>query len=71
MANPNKPGDQIAPADEAAAAAKTSELKVAPGLSVTTKRGIVSEGETVSARDFVHGKTDVEDLLARGALVKS
>jgi hypothetical protein len=69
--------DQVASnkAREEAAAAKASGTntgyKVAPGLSVSTVRGVVDQGESISPRDFVNGQKDVDDLVARKALVKT
>ena len=54
-----------------AAADGTAEFKVAPGMSITCKRGVVDENQPVFAADF-HGKEkDLQDLAERGAIVKA
>lgn len=62
-------------AREEAAAAKAAGTntgyKVAQGLSISTLRGVVDEGEPISPRDFANGQKDVDDLLSRKALVKT
>jgi phage/plasmid primase-like uncharacterized protein len=58
--------------DEAAKeAGKNTGYAVAKGLSITSLRGHLDEGTSVSARDFTHGEKDIEDLLSRGALVRT
>lgn len=68
-------------AAEAAAANKAREeaAKLAPekapytvaaGLSVSCRRGIVDAGQPLTELDFEHGKRDLDDLVARGAVVK-
>lgn len=60
-----------------ASAAKGSKYFVAKGLSVSTVRGIVESGKPVTPRDFMFSGTDeavgrahIEDLIARGAVVR-
>ena len=53
------------------AADGTAEYLVAPGLSITCRRGIVDGGQSISASDFHHPELDLKDLLKRGAIVKA
>ena len=43
---------------------------VAPGKSITSKRGIKTEGDTVSAEYFSGGQETFDDLIERGFVVK-
>ena len=51
-------------------AEKGTGYVVAPGLSISTRRGIVDAGQPVSELDFVNGKADFADLASRKAIVK-
>jgi hypothetical protein len=44
---------------------------VAPGTSIVCAGGHLDAGTEISARDFVGGQKDLDDLIARGAIVKS
>jgi hypothetical protein len=58
---------KAAAAKEAKAAAEGAKgPKVAPGISVTSKRKLLSEGTVVTEKDFVGGKADIEALLKSG-----
>lgn len=70
------PPPPVAPAP--AQRVKPGTLVVAPGLSISCPRGNLDAGTPVTHRDFaVHEKDEVlgraalEDLIARGAVVKS
>lgn len=67
---PPAPPPDNAPPVSAAAPAK-EVIRVAPGHSVSSLRGIVPAGEVVSARDFFRGDADLKDLAERGALVSA
>lgn len=45
--------------------------KVAPGKALTSLRGILGPGTVVSASDFAGGQANLEELLAKGHLVRS
>ena len=83
-ASPPPPAPQDAAADAAAAKIKAQATKaaagavksksrhvIAPGQSVTSKRGILAEGEDVSVDDFVGGKVDFERLAGDGCIVRN
>lgn len=55
----------------ALAATEGTGFTVQAGMSVSTLRGVVDAGQPVSELDFFRGKLDLDDLVARGALVKS
>lgn len=57
------------PTEEAAPAAAPSATYVAPGKSVTSKRGILGPGKLVTAGDF-GGEDNLHALLNAGAVVK-
>lgn len=50
--------------------AATAPYIVASGGSVSCLRGIVDAGEPLQELDFVRGKRDLDDLVARGAVIK-
>lgn len=50
--------------------AETAPYVVAPGGSISCLRGVVDAGEPVQALDFAHGKAALDDLVARGAVLK-
>ncbi|MBL9108082.1 MAG: hypothetical protein JNM74_02380 [Myxococcales bacterium] len=56
---------------DADAKAKVPVYKVARGKSVTSRRGILSAGAEVSARDFGGGERSIEDLANAGVIVRS
>jgi hypothetical protein len=45
--------------------------RVAEGKAITTRRGIRSEGETVTAKDFADGQERLDTLVSRGVVVES
>lgn len=45
--------------------------KVAPGKALTSLRGILGPGTVVSASDFAGGQANLEELVAKGHLVRS
>lgn len=49
---------------------KKVSLKVADGKSITSLRGIIGEGQTVSNSDFNGGAETVSRLVKIGLLVK-
>lgn len=55
---------------EAEAPKEALGLRVAPGKAITSKRGIVSDGEPVSPDIFEGGQGTVESLVKRGFLVR-
>lgn len=63
--------NRLQEAADAAAKDGTAKHVVAAGMSITCKRGIVSEGEPVSAADFHSGNSDFDSLFERGAIVKA
>lgn len=67
---------ETAKAAEKAAAAKKPDFVVAKGKSLTTGRGVVSEGQAVSPLDLVRdrsmadeGMERIEELCAKGYVV--
>lgn len=52
-------------------ASETPTHKVAQGRSVTTLRGIIGEGQEVSARDFAGGAENLRTLVESGVVEKS
>jgi hypothetical protein len=50
--------------------AQTAPYIVAPGGSISCLRGVVDAGQPVQALDFAHGKAALDDLVARGAVIK-
>jgi hypothetical protein len=58
-------------AREAAAALTGLQYCVLPGISISTfARGIVEEGQPVTAADFHNGQAAMDDLIRRGCLVQ-
>jgi len=61
-------------ATEKALAAKAEKalppFRVAPGKSITTKRGIKSDGEEVKAAWFANGDDTLTDLVSRGFVLE-
>ena len=53
------------------APANLPPYSVAPGKSITCLRGHLTEGTEVFARDFQGGQDTLDDLVARGGVVKS
>ena len=47
----------------------TTEHKVAAGKAVTSKRGLLTDGADVSARDFNNGAADLDKLVEAGVVV--
>jgi hypothetical protein len=47
----------------------TARYVVADGGSISCKRGIIDEGLVVEAADFQQGQLDLDNLIARGAVV--
>jgi hypothetical protein len=75
MLNANGPGTDKAHEEAAAKDASTDKPSgtgyvVAEGKSITTKRGMLSEGEAVSEKDF-GDKDRLEELVTAGVLKKS
>lgn len=56
--------------EDAKNAPELSGLRVAPGRSVTSKKGIMDENQPVSANIFEGGEETVKKLLKAGILVK-
>lgn len=46
-------------------------FKVKDGMSLTSKRGILSSGAAVSAKDFSGGEETLKTLFKKGFLVES
>lgn len=66
---------EVAAANEAReAAAKidpaTAKYVVTAGKSISCLRGIVDENQPLFEQDFLLGKDDLDDLVARGAVIK-
>jgi hypothetical protein len=57
-------------ADAAADADGDKPFVVAPGKAITSKRGILAEGVTVSPSDFAGGEVAFADLCKKGHIVK-
>jgi hypothetical protein len=53
----------------AEAAASGTGYQVAPGMSISTRRGIVDADQPISELDF-HRKEDLAELIERKAIVK-
>lgn len=76
-ANPGGSAVDAAEAKTNAQAAKAETVKVksayviADGRSCTSKRGILAEGDPVSADDFVNGKDDFDRLIEDACIVKN
>ena len=68
----NESGDTVANEAPATTPAKPAvavgDYAVAPGISVSTLRGVVEAGESVSARDFHRGQADIDDLVVAESL---
>lgn len=43
---------------------------VSPGLEISSKRGLLKEGESVKVTYFKHGQVVLDDLIAKGFVVK-
>jgi len=65
--------EEAAPAPPAAlqATPKPPVYQIAPGKALTSLRGILGPGERVSARDFAGGQPNLDELVAKGHVVKS
>jgi hypothetical protein len=46
-------------------------FKVGEGMSLTSKRGVLSAGDEASAKDFVGGAETLKMLVEKGFLVES
>lgn len=64
-------GAPLPPAPAPLPALPKGTVSVAPGHSIVCLRGHLDAGTVVTAADFGSGDTDLNDLLARDALVKS
>jgi hypothetical protein len=74
MANERAEAEKAHAAATADGSKAKSGFTVAKGLSITSARGILEEGQPVAASDFGpgdKGKAALDDLVARGAIVKS
>ena len=47
-----------------------SGTRVADGKSVSSLRGVLDEGTAVSAKDFIQGQKDLDELIKSGAVVE-
>lgn len=73
-APPPPPQPKPDPPAAAAPAPKTAERErggyvIAPGISLTSLRGVLGPGTAVTAADFSGGQQTIDDLLANGSLV--
>lgn len=50
---------------------KASAYAVAPNKAINTKRGVLVSGATVSADDFVGGKSALDQLVNAGVVVSA
>ena len=46
-------------------------FRVAVGISITSKRGILAEGDEINANDLAGGKVALDAFLESGHVVKS
>lgn len=46
------------------------QIKVKEGMSLTSKRGVLSAGVEVSAKDFAGGEETLKELIKKGFLVE-
>ena len=54
----------------AAAAKEKSGPKIAPGKSVTSRRGILGPGTIVTPKDFARGQNQIDTFIESGHIVK-
>lgn len=52
-------------------ASESPVYRIATGKALTSLRGILGPGERVSARDFAGGQSNLDELVAKGHVVKS
>lgn len=43
---------------------------VAPGLEITSRRGILKSGDEVKPQYFKHGQKTIDDLISNGSVIK-
>lgn len=62
-----------APAETTSVVTEPAEVVYVVGgerRSISTLRGILASGTVVTAKDFFHGQTTIDELLANGSLAK-